>query len=703
MSGSWSHDNESGVILITMYRRFSIFLGLVALLLTPTAVLADPVMYQDLQAVIDPEQHSIHVQGSLTRSDETRWPVEYHLAPHAVIESVLGDGVPVRHEFSNGRLFVELPPQTEQLRLNYSVVYNDAVPTNTVGIEDPSFGVVATIQPQGVYLGQSSRWHPQPVGLKSVFSIEMTGADSLVGVTSGRLVEMSRAGDQARTLWQTKLPEDRLSLAAGPYELHQDNLGDIQVMAFMSRDNAALASGYLASIREYLALYQDLFGPYPYEKYAVVENFYPTGYGLPGWTLLGSSVIRLPFIRMTSLPHEIAHAWWGNAIEIDYTSGNWGEGLATYVADYYVKERNDPLEALEYRRKLLRDYAALAGEGNTMSLASFRGRMSKRDQAVGYGKTAMVFHMLREQIGDEAFWKALQNMARDGLGQRYSWADLERHFSAVSDVDLDRFFNQWVQRPGAPSLSLSDVDLLQTDSGWQVSGVVSQNEPFYELAVPIELVTEERTYEQVIGFSEKDDCFVFNVSGRPVSLAVDPDNRMFRQLDPAERPATVNDLRAAQKPIVVVAKGSEALLDGAKDLLRGLQWHGAEIIPETDYPTMADKNQPVLFIGWPMASELQPNLQPIETAADRAFLSNGGLSLESDEVLFTVVKGPTEKAVQGYFLPGSLAAAEDTARRIPHYGRYSYLVFDQGRNQLKATWEPDAFPLKLVFEKDHSR
>lgn len=684
-----------------MCRRFSIF-WLAVLLLTPTAVFAEPVMYQDLQAFVDPEQHSLRVQAFLTRNDETSWPVEYHVARHAVIESVSGDGVPVLYEFSKGRLFVELPPQTEQLHLSYSVVYNDAVPTNTVGIEDPSFGVVATIQPQGVYLGQSSRWHPQPVGLKSVFSIEITGAGSLVGVTSGRLVEMNRSGDQTRTLWQTKLPEERLSLAAGPYELHQDNLGDIQVMAFMSRDNAALASGYLASIREYLALYQELFGPYPYEKYAVVENFYPTGYGLPGWTLLGSSVIRLPFIRMTSLPHEIAHAWWGNAVEIDYASGNWGEGLATYVADYYVKELSDPSEALEYRRKLLRDYAALAGEGDTLSLASFRGRMSKRDQAVGYGKTAMVFHMLREQIGDEAFWKALQNMARDGLGQRYSWVDLERHFSAVSDLELDRFFNQWVQRPGAPSLGLSDVDLLELDSGWQVSGVVSQDEPLYQLAVPIRLVTQERTYEQVIGLSAKEDCFVFNVSSRPLSLAVDPDNRMFRQLDPAERPATVNDLRAAQKPIVVVAEGSEALLDGAKDLLRGLQWHSAEVISEADYPSVAAKNQPTLFIGWPRTSDLQPDLQPIETAAGRSFLSNGALALGPDDVLFTVVKSPSKKVVRGYFLPGSAEAAHDTARRISHYGRYSYLVFDQGRNQVKATWEPDAFPLKIVFEKDQS-
>ena len=69
-------------------------------------------------------------------------------------------------------------------------------------------------------------------------------------------------------------------------------------------------------------------------------------------------------------------------------------------------------------------------------------------------------------------------------------------------------------------------------------------------------------------------------------------------------------------------------------------------------------------------------------------------------MLFFVLSGQEENRVTGYFLPGSLSAARDTARRIPHYGRYSTLAFHKGLNQVKTTWDPVGSPLKKLFTKD---
>ena len=64
-----------------------------------------------------------------------------------------------------------------------------------------------------------------------------------------------------------------------------------------------------------------MHGPYPFPKFAIVENFFPTGYGFLSYTLLGGSVLKLPFIPETSLRHEIAHSWWGNGVLVDYAAG----------------------------------------------------------------------------------------------------------------------------------------------------------------------------------------------------------------------------------------------------------------------------------------------------------------------------------------------------------------------------------------------
>jgi hypothetical protein len=671
------------------------------LLSASVAAAADGLVNQELFSRIVPEEHLLEGKAVLTLVDQrAEWPAEYRLASQADIDAVIVDDKPVPFTFANGHLQISMKSGADTLTILYRIRFDDPVAQDHVGIEDPSLGVTATIMPQGTFLSASSGWHPLPVETNSLFRLTITGPTGLYGVTSGRLVSLETSATGSETIWQTQRPQSALALAAGYYQVERDALGETQLLAFFSAGNATLASGYLQSSREYLQLYQDLFGPYPYDKFAVVENFYPTGYGFPGWTLLGSSVIRLPFIRTTSLPHEIAHTWWGNAVEIDYASGNWGEGLATYVADYYLKELYAPAEALEYRRKILRDYAALIDAGDDLPLSAFRSRMSKRDQAVGYGKAAMVFHMLRDLIDDEAFWAGLKAAARDGIDKRYAWSDLQRHFEAASDMELEVFFRQWVGRSGAPQLSLTDVTVLPVDDGWQLSGTILQDEPYYDLAVPLQVETATRSYNQSIGLTGRQDCFLFNIAERPVSLSVDPNSNLFRKLYPDEVPATVNDLRASRLPLVVVAAGSEALLDASRDLLRGLQWHQAPVMNEDDYLAQRPAGKDLLVLGWPKSQELRPDLPEGYTVAGQQVMIGDKLYSEDDDVLFFVLPGNEANRVTGYFLPGSFAAAQDTARRISHYGRYSTLAFHKGRNQDKTTWDPAGSPLKKFFTKD---
>lgn len=656
---------------------------------------------QELLVRISPAEHSLTGRATLTARDgQAGLPTDYALAPAAVIDAVTVEGRPVPFHFEQGRLQIGLGDEAAALSIAYRIRFEDPVPQEIVGIEDPSYGVTATITPQGTFLAAASGWHPRPVGNNSRFRVTIAGPPGLTGVTAGRLIGHTSTAAGTQTRWQTILPQPALALAAGNYQLHRQDLGETQVLAFLSAGNASLAAGYLQSSRQYLQLYQDLFGPYPYAKFAVVENFYPTGYGLPGWTLLGNRVIRLPFIRTTSLPHEIAHAWWGNAVEVDYASGNWAEGLATYVADYYLKELASPVEAREYRRKLLRDFATLAGDGDDPPLQAFRSRRSKRDQAIGYGKAAMVFHMLRQRIGDEAFWAGLQEAARQGLGQRYGWSDLLRHFEAASDRQLAEFFHQWTARSGAPQLQLTDVALKADDSGWLVAGRLQQQEPHFELRVPVRLETAGRSLEQTVHLNGRQTGFEFAVAERPLSLTADPDNHLFRMLAPEELPATISHLRASSNPLVIVAAGSESLLDASSDLLRGLQWQQAPVMSESDYLARRPPGQDLLVLGWPRSPELRPELPAGFEVSEQEFRVGGNRYMPPDDVLFMVVDNLTEDRVAGYFLPGTLAAARDTARRIPHYGRYSYLVFSDGRNQVKATWEPASSPLKLFFGKE---
>jgi len=249
-------------------------------------------------------------------------------------------------------------------------------------------------------------------------------------------------------------------------------------------------------------------------------------------------------------------------------------------------------------------------------------------------------------------------------------------------------------------LQLDEVQLRPVADGWEVSGALSQATPFYALAVPLRLETSAGSVEQTISLAAEQENFSFRSSARPLSLTVDPDSRLFRKLYPAELPATVNQLRGSKLPLVIVASGAESLLEASRDLLRGLQWQQAPVLSEADYLVRKPTGRDLMILGWPHSPELRPQPQVGVKVTGQQFTIGDKLYDNPEDVLFMVVDGPEADHVSGYFLPGSAVAAQDTARRIPHYGRYSYLAFNSGRNQVKATWTPTRSPLKKLFDKD---
>lgn len=668
--------------------------------------LADVIDYH-LAVELHPAKHRLLATATLTLP-RIMLPVRLQLVPQAVIESVYLGGHPANHAFNSGMLTITPPvtaDQPLQLTIRYRADFADPPPTETVGVEDPSFGVSATIQTDGSYLSAGTCWFPQLAGRRGRHRVEVNAPAGTVAVTAGRLQHLETRDGRTASVWENNFPMEGLALAGGDFKVARDELDGIQLLTFLSPENAALAPGYLAAMRRHLAFYRDLLGPYPYPKFAVVENFLPTGYGMPSWTLLGKRVIRLPFLLDTSLPHEIVHSWWGNAVEIDEHRGNWGEGLTTYLADYLLKERTGSAEAFDYRRKILRDYAALVSAEHDFPLTAFRGRMARYQQAIGYGKGAMVFHMLRHEVSDRVFWDTLRQMAAEGRGETLGWDDIERYFSAASGRDLHWFFAQWVERKGAPELALDEVRTERSRGGWTVSGVIRQPGDSYRLVLPLLLTTaggEKST--QTVELAGKRTPFRFEIAGAPAILEADPQGDLFRRLSPREVPATVNDLLTPRRPLVVVAAGQEKLRAASRDLLKGLHWESADIVDENAV-SAALVGRDLLFLGWPRRTQLQPEL-PTELAVtptgDAALWSVTGTPTESD-VLFAVLAGrESADGVRALFLAATPEAAAAVASKIPHYGRYSLLLFADGRNIVKTTWEARTSPLRSVFPKESS-
>ena len=659
------------------------------LLLAPAPLRAEtsePLLQrQEIAVVLEPDKHLVAGRSTLTYAPAPG-KVVLRLADRAEVRSVQVSGKEVPFSFAAGVLQLKLPPLSGKgiVTVDYRAAFNDPVSRHPAASEDPSYGVNGAVTAEGTFLGGGAYWYPVPAEIPGKRSVTVTAPAGTEAVTAGRRLSRETKEGATRSVWEEEHPVGVLSLCAGPYRVEEKKAGEVTLYSYLYPANAGLSSRYLEAAAKYVSFYSDLFGPYPFEKFAVVENFFPTGYGFPSFTLLGGSVIRLPFIIDTSFPHEIAHSWWGNAIDVEPGEGNWAEGLVTYLADYLLKERRSAAEAKEYRRQLLIDYASLVTPDNDFPLSAFVSRSDPPSRAIGYGKGAMLFHMIRLRIGDRAFFSALKQVSRRQMYGYASWSDFIRAFSASSGKVVSELAKPWLTRTGGPRLALAEVDSRQSGKKWRVSGSILQNAPPYEMAVPVEVETAGGTVKENVELQGERTPFTIEVAAPPKRLLLDPEAQLFRILAAGEIPATVNSLKGATGLVGVITENCRAKAGTFKSFILSLSQEKAPLVREAELDPGARRDSDLVFCGVPRDRSLLPNL-PEGVAVKDGVLSVEGEEFSGEDGLLLAVmrRGDAKGRVSALFHPLSEAAAVQYAPKITHYGKYSYLLFSAGANRRK--------------------
>lgn len=563
------------------------------------------------------------------------------------------------------------------------------------------------IDPRGAFLSGASFWVPSRPDERFTFRAVLRAPTGWRTVSQGKLGFSGIRTFMHRDVWTCDQPMEEIYLIAGPYVGRKvDHRGvAIQTYTYANTDSAT-CSRYIEGTKKYLDLYGERIGPYPFAKFALVENFWQTGFGMPSFTLLGDQVIRLPFILDTSYGHEILHNWWGNGVFVDYASGNWCEGLTTYGADYLYKERQSEEEARDYRRTTLQGYLDYVSEEEDSPLRAFRERDDFATQAIGYGKSMMVFHQVRRLLGDEQFWGALQDFYRGNMFRRASWDDLFDAFESRGGIDLSSWKAQWLDRTGAPALTLKEHGVQGSKkTGYVVTVVIGQEQrDLYDLRVPVRIGWDDRPAEstRVVPLTERTAVCAFNVKRPPDWVAVDPGFDVLRKIDPSEIPPAISRTLGADTAVVVIADGLAPEATAAYQALANDWDKGARlgILREADLPAGFAPGVPIWLLGrGPLAGRL---LAPMAEAgcvppADPSAGWIIGGSKQSAGLDAVIAGGP---ATQPWALVDVTAAdgIATVGRKIPHYGKYGYLFFDAGKNVAKGSWDLKSSPLRASFE-----
>lgn len=681
------------------------------------AVLAAPSTAADLhhrlKVVLEPEAGRLQVQDTLELGNaggQILFQLHHGLAPKLV-----GERGKLKYLGRQGHLErYALEPGTTQssVTLSYTGRISHGLQEVSESLGKSHQRTIGTIGPEGVFLSAYSGWYPWIADRLQSFELQVDVPTGWMAVSQGEGPDTRILKNGVQVHWRETHPQDDIYLIAAPFELYRRSTPVAEAQVYLRQSDPALAERYLQATERYLQLYQGLLGDYPYSKFALVENFWASGYGMPSFTLLGERVIRLPFIAYTSYPHEILHNWWGNGVYADYASGNWSEGLTTYLADHLLKEQRG--QGAAYRRDALQRFADYVNQGEDFPLAEFRSRHSSASQSVGYGKGFMLFHMLRRKLGDRAFVEGLRYFYRKNRFQTASYSDLQSAFEQVSGRDLGDYFSQWLRRTGAPTLAVSEVRQEPVVGGHRLTGILHQTQaaaPFH-LQVPVLVQLQNgEVAERRIEVSTRSHPFSLTLEHPASRVDIDPRFDLFRGLYPEESPPTLSALFGSSQGLIVLPSAADAQRLGYfSSLAQG--WAGRhpdwEIRQDRDLRTLPE-DRPVWLLGWDnrFRRQIAQRLGGAQAVVDNEGVNmNGEHYPRQSHSPVLVAGGSTAQshpiawlgAHEALVIPG-------LARKLPHYGKYGWLVFEgtAPRNIGKGQWPVTASPLSVQLDDKGER
>ena len=653
-----------------------------ALVAVPASLAAPRTGHLDLDVTLDPESRRFHATAELAAAGDFGFVLHHTLA--IVAASVDAKPVSVVSGRRDGAMrdWRVTAPRGATLRIEYGGV----LPALDGTLDHR--GVLGALPPmaarEGSFLHSASGWYPRPAANFS-YRVKLALPGDQRGLVAGRLVAEELPRDSAGryiATFEFEHPADGIDFMAGPYTVREKfvprgEASPLRLRTYFYRDLDALADAYLEDSRRYLELYAEQVGAYPFSEFSVVASPLPTGFGMPTLTYIGREVLKLPFIRATSLGHEVLHNWWGNGVYADYAQGNWSEGLTTFMADYFYQERESRAAAREMRLSWLRDFAAVPA-GAHRPLAAFRSRTHGAEAALGYGKSAMVFVMLRDLIGEDAFRRGLRLFWERHRFKLASWDDLRAAFEQAAGRSLKTFFEQWVQRAGGPTVRIVEAIALIENGKTKLALTLTQTAPSYAVTVPVEIIAGGSSQTLQIAFDRERHVAAIELDVVPEGIRLDPELRLWRVLDREELPPILRQWIIARAPRVAVVSPGAEVRRVAETLAKRFFEMPAKISSPAD---VAGGAEPALIVG--LHRDVDAALSELGLPPRPATIGARGSAQ-----VWTVddANGRRTGAPVAVVSVNDAASLEALARPLPHYGAQSYLILDGGRVIERGIW-----------------
>lgn len=440
------------------------------------------------------------------------------------------------------------PSETVVLRFKYS-----AKPKKGVYFIEEKKDKGSVVNPAQIWTqgepDEARHWFPSfdfPSDKATTEQIITVGKPKTV-IGNGELVSRKENADGTVTYhYRMAIPHPTylVSFVIGDYVRVDDKFRDIPLGYYVYRGTEPIVPKAYGKTKDMLRIFEEITKvDYPFNKYdqTIVSNFTFGGMeNITATTMADTEIFLANFDFMRGavedlVAHEIAHSWFGNNV----TCKNWAElwlneGFATFM-EAAVRERL--YGRADYIRKIGVDAESFMADAavNSKPMGLYNLTAGNVDAlfdrpAVTYNKGGAVIHQLREQVGDEAFWKAVNlYLTRHRFGS-VTTPDLQKAMEEVSGQKLGWFFEQWVYGTGHPKLTIRQrfdearkelvLEIEQTQKGALVPEV-------FRLPLEIELrFAEEPARIEKLDINARRQTISVPVGSKPASVSFDPASKL---------------------------------------------------------------------------------------------------------------------------------------------------------------------------------
>ncbi|NJM66206.1 MAG: M1 family metallopeptidase [Acaryochloris sp. RU_4_1] len=510
-------------------------------------------------------------------------------------------------------------------------------------------------------------------------------------ISNGELVATEVKGKQKIYHWLQRQvhPTYLMTLAVGQFAEIKDEWQGKPVTYYVEKGREAQAKLTMGKTPRMIEFFSQYYGfPYAYPKYAqvCVDDFIFGGMENTSTTLLTDRCLldeRAALDNRSSeslVAHELAHQWFGDLVVIKHWSHAWiKEGMASYAEVMWIDHEYGADDAAYYRLQEARHYFNEDSNRYRRPVVThvYREAIELYDRHL-YEKGACIYHMIRAELGDELFWRAIHTFVQDHAHQTVETIDLLRAIEKSTGRNLLFLFDQYVYRGGHPEYKVGYIWDADHNMA-KVTVTQTQIDPkdkdsakgLFDLKIPIAFgfLREQQSVEMQsfsVRVHEQEQSFYFSLPEKPLLISFDQGNHTLKQVTlEYPLPELKAQLQYDPDPLSRI-DAAQAL--GKKGGLESVNALGTALKKDPFWGIRVEVAQQLATIKLDQAlSALKPGLKDPEARVRRAVVE--AIAIFKTDESYKVIKPLAEKGDPSYYVEaaalqamGAIAASSLTAK-----------------------------------------